>query len=740
MDSPRTPGPGFTLGSPTAPGETFAGLVERVTFFNEENGFCILKVRSRGHPDLVAVIGSAPSVSPGEWVNAHGHWVQDREFGRQFKADQLQVTPPDSPEGIERYLASGLVKGVGPTYARKLVARFGTGIFDVIENASARLQEIEGIGPKRRHRIKQAWNEQKAVRKIMVFLHGHGVSTARAVRIHKTYGEEAIDVVRADPYRLARDIRGIGFRTADQIAQRLGLALDAPARIDAGLQHALLQATDDGHCALPLQQLADEATRLLVVDPALVLAGIERSLARRDLYREQFNGINLLFLPHLRLAENAIAQRLLRCARERPPYPDIEIHSALATVEARTGLALAPSQRDAILATLRHRILVLTGGPGVGKTTILRTLLALLSTRQVRCLLAAPTGRAARRMAEATGMPAQTLHRLLEVNPGTGGFLRKEDNQLATDLLVIDEASMLDVPLFHSVLRALPEPAALLLVGDVDQLPSVGPGSVLRDLIESRTIPVVRLVEVFRQAAGSRIITNAHRINQGLLPEPPSGPDLTDFYFIEREDPGSITATLLEVVRHRIPNRFKLDPLRDVQVLTPQNRGSLGVRELNSVLQQALNPASGDAPSIERFGLRFRRGDKVLQTRNNYDKDIFNGDVGSITAIDEVEQEVTIDFDGRPVVLEFGELDDLVPAYAMTVHKSQGSEFPAVVIPIAVQQYLLLQRNLLYTAITRGRRLVVLIGQGRALRVAIQNDQREARWGALLERLSPQAP
>ena len=725
----------LALTSPAAPGDSLAGLVERVTFFNEENGFCILKVRVRGHSDVVAVIGSAPAVSPGEWIDARGHWVQDREFGRQFKADILHVTPPDSAEGIERYLASGLVKGVGPTYARKLVARFGTGIFEVIENASARLQEIDGIGPKRRQRIKQAWNEQKAVRKIMVFLHGHGVSTARAVRIHKTYGDEAIEIVRADPYRLARDIRGIGFKTADQIAQRLGLSLDAPARIDAGLQHVLLQATDNGHCALPLDVLRDEATRLLVVDSALVLGGIERSLGARNLIRERIGETDLLFLPNLRHAEHSIAHRLLRSARARPPYPDIDASTALAAVEARTGQSLAPSQREAVLAALRHRVLVITGGPGVGKTTILRTLLALLTSRQVRCQLAAPTGRAARRMAEATGLPAQTIHRLLEVNPGTGGFLRKEDNQLATDLLVIDEASMVDVPLLHSVVRALPEPAALLLVGDVDQLPSVGPGSVLRDLIDSQSIPVVRLVEVFRQAAGSRIITNAHRINHGLLPEPHSGPDLTDFYFIEREDPGAITSTLLEVVRNRIPTRFKLDPIRDVQILTPQNRGSLGVRELNNVLQEALNPPAEGVPWIEKFGIRFRRGDKVLQTRNNYDKDVFNGDVGWITALDELEQELTIDFDGRSVVYDFGELDEVVPAYAMTVHKSQGSEFPAIVIPLAVQQYILLQRNLLYTAITRGRKLVVVVGQARALRIAIQNDQREARWGGLAHRL-----
>ncbi len=722
-----------------SPGDALAGLVERVTFFNEENGFCILKVRSRGHGDLVAVVGSLPSVSPGEWIEAHGQWINDREFGRQFKADTLQATPPDSPDGIERYLGSGMVRGIGPTYARKLVARFGTGIFDIIENASARLEEIGGIGPKRRLRIKQAWNEQKAVRKIMVFLHSHGVSTTRAVRIHKTYGEEAIEVVRSDPYRLARDIVGIGFRTADQIARSLGIDRDSPGRIQAGLQHVLLQATNSGHCALPLSTLQDETEKLLVVDPALILAGIEKSLTKRELVRQRIEQEELLFLPHLLRAEEHIATRLLGMVRQTPPYPEINPVDALPEIQSRTGQELAPSQQAALHAALRHRLLVITGGPGVGKTTLLRSLLALLVPRRVRCLLAAPTGRAARRLSDATGLPACTLHRLLEVNPGTGGFIRREDNPLVTDLLVIDETSMVDIPLLHATLRALPPDAALVLVGDVDQLPSVGPGSVLRDLIDSQTIPVVRLVEVFRQAAGSRIITNAHRILAGRMPEPAPASDtaLTDFYFIERNQPADIVSTLIGVVRDRIPKRFGLDPLRDVQVLTPQNRGTLGVRELNVVLQDALNPGQSTADSIEKFGIRFRTGDKVIQTRNNYDKDAFNGDIGRVTALDATEQELTVDFDGRSVTYDFGELDEIAPAYAITVHKSQGSEFPAVVIPLASQQFLLLQRNLLYTAVTRGRKLVVIIGETRALQRAIHNDQREARWGGLRARLQP---
>lgn len=729
----------FTLEhGPTPPGnDAVSGLVERVTFHNEENGWSVLKVRARGHRDLVTVLGSLPSISPGEWIEARGRWIQDRDFGLQLRAETLQASPPDSPEGIERYLGSGMVRGIGPSYARKLVAKFGTQIFDVIENASARLEEINGVGPKRRLRIKQAWNEQKAVRRIMVFLHGHGVSTARAVRIHKTYGEEAVEIVRNDPYRLARDIPGIGFKTADSIALRVGLAADSPKRIDAGLQHALHEATSSGHCALPFEVLRDEAARLLDVSPDQILSGIERALAARDLIRESIEGHDLLFLPQLKRAEDAIARSLLARSTAPPPFAHIDAVQELPDIEVLTGRPLAPSQREALFSTLRHALMVITGGPGVGKTTLLRTALALLNRHHVRCLLAAPTGRAARRLSEATGMPASTLHRLLEVNPGTGGFLRDPSNPLITDLLVVDECSMVDVPLFHATLRALPPTAALWLVGDADQLPSVGPGNVLRDLIESGAIPVTRLLEVFRQDAGSRIVTNAHRINQGLLPETARTEGLTDFYWIEREDPPAIIDTLLEVIRERIPARFQLDPVRDVQVLTPQNRGSLGVRELNRVLQAALNPPPEPDNAIHRFGIDYRPGDKVLQTRNNYDKDVFNGDIGRIESIDADEHEVRVQFDGRTASYEFGELDELVPAYATTVHKAQGSEFPAVVIPLASQQFLLLQRNLLYTAVTRARRLVVLIGQSRALRAAIQNNRRDQRWGGLMTRLKP---
>ena len=697
----------------------------------------MLKVRATGHPDLVTVVGSLPAVNAGEWLEASGRWIQDRDFGLQLKADTLRTSPPDSAEGIERYLASGLVRGIGPSYARKLVAAFGTDLFDVIETASARLEQVPGIGPKRRLRIKQAWNEQKAVRRIMVFLHGHGVSTARAVRIHKTYGDEAIEVVRTDPYRLARDIPGIGFKTADQIALHAGLAADSPRRIDAGLRHVLLQATESGHCALPFDDLQRQAAECLGTDSPLVSAGIERSLQKGDLVRESIDGADLLFLPHLREAEQGIARSLLSRVGMHPPFAHLDPQGELPSIEAATGRSLAPSQREALVKTLGHAVMVITGGPGVGKTTLLRTLLTLLARHQVRVLLAAPTGRAARRLSEATSQPASTLHRLLEFQPGGAGFARNPSNPLATDLLVIDECSMVDVPLMHAALRALPRTAALWLVGDADQLPSVGPGTVLRDLIDSGGLPVARLVEVFRQDAESRIVANAHRINAGMLPDTSKAVALTDFYWIEREDPERIVETVVEVVRDRIPSRFGLDPVRDVQVLTPQNRGSLGVRELNRILQASLNPPREPDDSVQRFGTDFRPGDKVLQTRNNYDKDVFNGDIGRITAIDALEQELEVAFEGRTVRYEFGELDELVLAYATTVHKSQGSEFPAVVVPLAAQQFLLLQRNLLYTAVTRARKLVVLVGQSRALQRAIQNNHVERRWGGLLARLRP---
>jgi exodeoxyribonuclease V alpha subunit len=717
--------------------ESLSGLIERVTFFNEDNGYGVLKVKAKGHRDLVTVVGSLPSVSPGEWLTAQGRWVQDREFGLQFKAEMLTSTAPTTKEGIEKYLGSGMVKGIGPVYAKKLVATFGERIFDIIEQESARLEDVDGIGPKRRQRIKEAWAEQKVIRNIMVFLHSNGVSTSKAVRIYKTYGEGAIEKVQADPYCLAKDIHGIGFKTADQIAQKIGIPHDSILRACAGLSHVLLEATGQGHCALPVELLRDEAGKLLLVDDQIVTEALERTLASGDLVRETIGEHELVFMPYLKRAEEIIAARIRSLSGSPSAFPAIDFEKAVVWCQGKTGKELAPSQREALRLALTSRALVLTGGPGVGKTTLVNAILLILRAKKVRCLLCAPTGRAAKRLFEATGVEAKTIHRLLEVQPATGSFGRNEAKPLDCDLLVADEMSMVDVVLMANLLRALPPKASLLLVGDIDQLPSVGPGMVLRHLIESKVVPVVRLTEVFRQAAHSRIITNAHRVNEGYMPELASKEAESDFYFIDRAEPEAIAATLVEMVKTRIPAKFGFDPIRDIQVLCPMNRGSLGIRELNVRLQTELNPARADEPVVEKFGWTFRMRDKVIQTENNYDKDVFNGDIGQIVKIDPVEREVTIRFDQREVAYDFGELDEVSLAYAITIHKSQGSEFPVVVVPVAMQQYMLLQRNLVYTGITRGKKLVVLIGQRKALGMAVRNNKTENRFSGLLARLWP---
>ena len=723
---------------PPAPPESLSGLIERVTFFNEENGFAVLKVKAKGHRDEVTVVGALPAANPGEWVTAEGRWVRDRDFGLQFRAETLNSTAPTTKEGIEKYLGGGMVKGIGPVYARKLVHKFGENIFDIIENYSARLEEVDGIGTQRRRLIKGAWAEQKIVREIMVFLHSQGVSTSRAVRIYKTYGEKAIEQVRSDPYALARDIHGIGFTTADRIAQNIGIPHDSILRASAGLDHVLLEATNQGHCALPLDLLKEEAGKLLSVDDKIVAAALDRSLGRQDLVLESIGGQEMIFLPSLKRAEENIARRIRELCAAPAGYPQIDLEKAVVWCQQKTGKELAPSQREALKQALTRRVLIITGGPGVGKTTLVNAILLILSAKKVRCQLCAPTGRAAKRLSETTGLEAKTIHRLLEVQAATGAFTRNEGRPLNCDLLVVDETSMVDVPLMSHLLCAIPAQGSLLLAGDVDQLPSVGPGLVLRHLIESGVVPVVRLTEVFRQAAGSRIITNAHRINQGLLPELLALGADQDFYFVEREEPEQIANTLLDLVQRRIPNKFKLDPIRDIQVLAPMNRGSLGIRELNVRLQAELNPARGDEPFVEKFGWHFRSRDKVIQTENDYDKEVFNGDIGQIVKIDPLEREVTVNFAPREVVYDFGELDEIALAYAITIHKAQGSEFPAVVIPLAMQHHLLLQRNLVYTGVTRGKQLVVLVGQKKALATAVRNNRTEQRFSGLLARLNIQ--
>jgi len=706
------------------------GLIERVTFHNEETGFCVVRVKVDGRRDLVTVVGRASSINAGEWLTAEGAWIQDRDHGTQLKADLLQTSAPTSREGIEKYLASGLIKGIGPVYAKKLVEKFGEGVFDIIDRESVRLEQVRGIGAERRRTIRTAWAEQKIVREIMVFLHSNGVSTSRAVRIYKTYGDEAVEKVRANPYLLARDISGIGFKTADDIARKLGIPEDSILRARAGLSHMLSEAGGNGHCALPKDVLLKNAADLLAMDSLILQRALSEMLAECELEEDGITGEDLIFLPPIRRAEVEVASRLARLARGKAEYPEIDADKAIAWLKEKKSIDLAPSQAEALRRALCSRVLVITGGPGVGKTTLVNSILTLLRAKQVKCLLCAPTGRAAKRLSESTGLEAKTIHRLLEYQ--NSGFSRNASNPLDCDLLVADETSMMDVQLMSKLLQALPARAHLILVGDVDQLPSVGPGAVLGDIIRSGAVPVVRLTEIFRQASSSRIIVNAHRINSGAMPE--SEKD-SDFFFIEREEPESVPATILELVAERIPKKWKLDPRRDIQVLCPMNRGSLGTAQMNRTLQERLNPKRNGDPSVEKFGWEFRVRDKVIQTRNNYDKEVFNGDIGEILKIDDFEREVLISFDGREVVYDFNELDEVSLAYAITIHKSQGSEFPVVVMPLAMQQYLLLQRNLVYTGITRGRRLVVLVGQKKALQTAVRNVSAVRRYTALEKRL-----
>ncbi len=720
--------------SSNSPIETVTGLIEKVAFFNEETGFAVLKVKVPKQRDLVTVVGQLPAVSAGEWLTAEGNWRQNRDYGPELQAIHLRSSPPTTREGIEKYLGSGLVKGIGPVYAKKLVVRFGELIFDIIEQFSARLEEVDGIGPKRRKIIKAAWDVQKVVRQIMVFLHSHGVSTSRAVRIHKVYGEKAIEQVRQNPYALARDIPGIGFKTADQIALKSGIPPNSLLRAEAALNHLLQEAAAHGHCALPVQDLLTQAYELLAIEENNLPKALDRSVQSGDLVREFIPDGDLVYLPYLKQAEEEIAQRIKTLRIGGNGYPRIDLEKAMAWYQEKTGQILANTQRAAVELVVSNRSTIITGGPGVGKTTIVKAILSILCAKKVRCLLCAPTGRAAKRLSETTGQTAKTIHRLLEIK-GPNRFERNENNPLEVDLLIVDECSMVDVCLMQHLLRAVPPGANLLLVGDVDQLPSVGPGAVLASLIQSGLLPVVTLTEVFRQAAHSQIILNAHRINQGLLPETtPKGID-TDFYFVERETPDSILQLVLEMVKTRIPAKLGCDPVRDIQVLCPMNRGSLGVREMNQRLQEVLNPPQEGVPQVEKYGTVFRVGDKVIQMQNDYDKEVFNGDIGQITEIDSVDQAVRVLFDQREALYEFGELDEMALAYAVTIHKSQGSEFPVVVIPLAMQHYVMLQRNLVYTGITRGRRLVLVAGQKKALAMAVKNQRQEPRHSGLLARL-----
>lgn len=734
--------------------ESLSGTIERVTFHNPENGFAVLRVQvpKRKHP--VTVVGQVPRAIAGEYLEATGAWQKDPEHGEQFKAASIRTAAPSSAEGIEKFLGSGLIKGIGPQYAKKIVKVFGSRTLQVIDESPSFLKEVKGLGPRRIQQIRLGWKEQKAVRDIMVFLQSHGLGTARAFRIWKTYGDKALELVRGNPYRLADDIWGIGFSTADALARRLGMEESSPLRMQAAMRHLLKEASHDGHCALPQEELLERTQKLLDGEVARLRPELQRAL--EELVKENAvvrssdaGPAPWIYLPWLYHAEVHVAKRLRELLQGKHPLAGIDVARALDWVQKQMSISLADGQAAAIRQAVTQKVLVITGGPGVGKTTIVRGILEIFLAKKLNCRLAAPTGRAAKRLSESTGREALTLHRLLEY--GAGGAKRDAERPLDLDVLIVDETSMVDILLMNNLLRALPARACLILVGDVDQLPSVGPGFVLGDLIASRAVPVARLTEIFRQAQDSGIVQAAHAILHGKKPQSAPPDKLGDFYFVESEQPEQILERVLTLLQERIPARFHLDPFRDVQVLTPMNRADLGVFQLNQRLQEALNPLVGEAPAhgagglheapredtqVERFGVAFRIGDKVLQTVNNYDKDVFNGDVGRVRAIDLEEQEMAIDFDGRKVVYHFNELDELSLAYALTIHKSQGSEYPAVILPLHTQHFLLLRRNLLYTAVTRGKKLVVIVGSAKALEIAVNRHETQTRYTALTRRLS----
>lgn len=711
--------------------EYLSGTIERVTYHNADNGFCVIRVKVKGHKDLVTVTGNVPSISAGEYIKCSGIWHNDRNHGKQFKADFLKSLPPETLEGIERYLGSGLIKGIGAHFAKRLVSAFGDKVFEVIENKPDLLSTVEGIGKIRAQSICSNWHDQKIIREIMVFLQSHGVGTTRATRIYKTYGEKAIKVVSQNPYQLAKDIRGIGFVSADMIAGNLGIAKDSLVRARAGVAHVLLEATSDGHCGLPKEILVQNSAKLLEIEKDLIELAIAEELKLKSLVLDTLNNIDTVFLTSYYVYEKNIAKILLNLAKSPVSWVKTDTTTIIPSVEEELNITLAESQKLAIDKALDNRLMVITGGPGTGKTTLVNSLLKTLAAKKLNIKLCAPTGRAAKRLSESTGLEATTIHRLLEIDPAYSGFKRNEESPLSCDYLVIDETSMVDVPLFYSLLKALPLHSALLLVGDVDQLPSVGAGQVLKDIISSKVISTVQLTEIFRQAATSNIITNAHRINHGILPNMQITREESDFYFVEAGHGDDIINKIITMVKERIPKKFNLNPVQDIQLLCPMQRGGAGARSLNIELQKVLNP--NHTEGIVKFGQIFAVGDKIMQTENNYDKEVYNGDIGIIKAINEQDQEIIINFYNRDVNYDYTDLDQITLAYATTIHKSQGSEYPAVIIPITMQSYMMLRRNLIYTAITRGKKLVVIIGQKKALAMAVKDTTSSHRYSKLRE-------
>ncbi|MBP8684521.1 MAG: ATP-dependent RecD-like DNA helicase [Synergistaceae bacterium] len=720
------------------------GQIERITYSDAESGYAVLRIAVKGYPDLVTAVGTIASPAVGEVLSMKGLWTDHPKFGSQFKIVEYRSFAPSSIQGIEKYLGSGLIKGIGPSIAEKIVSLFGAEAFKILDTKPEKLLEIEGIGDKKAAAIHEAWLEQREMRGVMLFLQSYGIGTGYALRVFRHYGSASVQVLQENPYRLAVDIFGIGFVTADKIASSMGFSKESPLRIRAGVLHVINELTRDGHVFVPIEELTASAAEILSVSPELVEKGIEDGRLNQELIIEWYTDIEgkddcAVYLPPFHYAEVHSAKNLCRILSS--PFngqyaaPDVVIP----WVQQELGISFPGQQTEALKTALSSQVMVITGGPGTGKTTLIKAIIKIRSARGFRIMLAAPTGRAAKRMTEATGHEAKTIHRMLEYTGSSmagGDFMKNETNTLDCDLLVVDEASMIDQILFHHLLKAIPKDASVVFVGDVDQLPSVGPGNVLKDIIDSGVCPVVHLKEIFRQGEESMIVVNAHKINSGEMPcfdDKSNGTSPCDFYFIEQNDPDKALEIIKELVTLRIPQKFGFDPVKDIQVLTPMHRGSVGTTRLNSELREVLNIQHGS--KVQRMGRIVQEGDKVMQIRNNYEKDVYNGDIGTVLRIDGEESKVIVEMDSGRVSYDFSELDELIHAYAVSIHKSQGSEYPAVVIPIMTQHYMMLQRNLLYTGITRGKKLVVLVGTKKAVAIAVKNDKTRKRYTRLAGRL-----